>query len=59
MLEEVQVPPGALRGVMDGAFLAALSTREAAAPLEVKKQVQTLVGYVELYLLDLPRLHQA
>ena len=60
MLEEIQVPPGLLDGVVHRAVgLAALGTREAAAGLEVDLDVEPLPLGVEVGRRHHPRRHQA
>ena len=54
-LEEVEVPPGALEGVVDGAGLAGVRMGKAAAGREIQINVQTARLGVEADVSDAPR----
>src|SRR4029453_938665 len=60
VLEEIQMPPGLLDGVVHrAARLAAIRTREAAASLEIDLDVEPLLLGVEVGRRHHPRWHQA
>ena len=55
MLEEAEMLPGALHGVVDGAELGGVGIREAAAGLEVDDEFEGSCGGIESGGDDLPR----